>query len=106
MRMAIGTRSLDMAREPGPEPRRIPVNLSLPEDLVHELDMVSGPRNRSSFVEDSIRRAIRRERLRASIERTAGSLPDERYAHWKTSEDVVAWVRRMRAEETRGPDER
>jgi len=86
--------------EPLLPPRKIPVNLSLPEDLVAELDAVSGPRNRSAFVEDAVRRAVRREQLRVAIERTAGSLSAEDYPHWRTSEDVVAWVREMRAEET------
>ena len=69
--------------------------------IVEELDRVSGPRNRSAFAEEAIRRAIRREQLRVSIDRTAGSLPAERYPHWRTSDDVVAWVRELRAEETR-----
>jgi metal-responsive CopG/Arc/MetJ family transcriptional regulator len=79
---------------------RIPVNLSLPEDLVAKVDEVAGPRNRSAFVEEVLRRAVKREQWRLAIERTAGSLPAEHYPHWRTSEDVVAWVRMMRAEET------
>jgi metal-responsive CopG/Arc/MetJ family transcriptional regulator len=87
--------------------RRIPVNMSLPEELVRQLDEVAGPRNRSTFAEEALRRAIRRERWRLSIERTAGSLRMEDYPHWRTSEDVVAWVREMRAEETDlGDDDR
>ncbi|MEA2025653.1 MAG: ribbon-helix-helix domain-containing protein [Chloroflexota bacterium] len=85
---------------PLPPPRKVPVNLSLPVDLVAELDIVSGPRNRSAFVEDAVRRAVKREQLRVAIERTAGSLRAEDYPHWRTSEDVVAWVREMRAETT------
>ena len=103
LRMTMRTGCIDRTHTPKPEPRRIPVNLSLPEELVRELDEFSGPRNRSAFVEESVRRAIRREQLRVSIEQTAGSLPDERYPHWRTSEDAVAWVREMRAEKTRGP---
>ena len=80
--------------------RRIPVNLSLPEELVERLDEISGPRNRSAFAEQAIRRALKREQLRVSIEQTAGALPMEHYPHWRTSEDVVTWVREMRAEET------
>jgi metal-responsive CopG/Arc/MetJ family transcriptional regulator len=83
-----------------PAPKRIPVNLSLPEDLVRQLDEVSGSRNRSAFAEAALRRAIKREKLRLSIERTAGSLRAEDYPHWRTSADVVAWVEEMRAEET------
>jgi metal-responsive CopG/Arc/MetJ family transcriptional regulator len=98
--MAIRTPTTDLDEPAGATTRRIPVNLSLPEDLVRDLDRVSGRRNRSAFAEEALRRAIRRERLRIAIERTAGSLRLEDYPHWRTSEDVVAWVREMRAEVT------
>ena len=91
---------IDRTYEPAPEPRRIPVNLSLPEDLVAQLDEVAGPRKRSAFAEEALRRAIRREQFRIAGEKVAGSLPMEHYPHWRTSEDVVRWVREMRAEET------
>jgi metal-responsive CopG/Arc/MetJ family transcriptional regulator len=101
--MAVRTRSrkLSVARPNG----RVPTNLSLPADLVAEIDEVAGPRHRSRFVEEALRRAIRREQLRDSIERTAGVLRAEDYPHWRTSEDVVEWVREMRAEETDYGDE-
>ena len=76
------------------------MNLSLPEDLVEALDDVAGPRRRSAFAEEALRRAIKREQFRLAGERYAGSLKAEDYPHWRTSEDVVAWVRMMRAEET------
>ena len=98
--MAIRTRAIEWIYEPTAEPQRIPVNLSLPEDLVRDLDEVSGPRNRSAFAEQALRRAIKREQFRIAGERYAGSLKAEDYPHWRTSEDVVAWVRMMRAEET------
>lgn len=80
--------------------RRVPVNMSLPEDLVRQLDEVAGPRSRSAFAEEALRRAIRREQFRIAGERYAGSLKADDYPHWRTSEDVVAWVRMMRTEET------
>jgi predicted transcriptional regulator len=83
-----------------PSARKVPVNLSLPQDLVTELDEVAGPRRRSAFAEEALRRAIKREKFRIAGERYAGSLKAEDYPHWRTSEDVVAWVRMMRAEET------
>jgi predicted transcriptional regulator len=98
--MAVRKRVVDWTYDPTPAPRRIPVNLSLPKDLVAELDELAGPRNRSAFAEGALRRVIKREQWRLAIERTAGSLPKEHYPHWQTSEDVVAWVRMMRAEET------
>jgi predicted transcriptional regulator len=72
---------------------------------VGQLDKVAGPRNRSTFAEEALRRAIRREQWRIAVEDLAGSLPTEDYPHWRTSEDVVAWVREMRAEETDPGDE-
>ena len=96
MRMKTTTR----VTEPMPEPRRIPVNLSLPEDLVQALDEVAGSRKRSAFAEEALRRAIKQERFRIAGERYAGSLKAEDYPHWRSSEDVVTWVRMMRAEET------
>lgn len=100
LRMDVRTRAIDWSHEPKAEARRIPVNLSLPEDLVRDLDEVSGPRNRSAFAEQALRRAIKREQFRIAGERYAGSLKAEDYPHWRTSEDVVAWVRKMRTEET------
>lgn len=98
--MAVRTRVIDWTYEPGPAPKRIPVNLSLPEELVRQLDEVAGPRNRSHFAEEALRRAIKREQFRIAGEKYAGSLKAEDYPHWRTSEDVVEWVRMMRAEET------
>src|SRR5262245_49100876 len=79
---------------------RIATNLSLPADLVAEVDVVAGRRQRSAFVEEAVRRALRRERLRLAMTRTAGALRAEHYPHWATSEDVVEWVRQSRSEVT------
>ena len=100
LRMAVRTYPVDRAYEPPQAPKRIPVNLSLPVDLVNQLDRVAGPRNRSGFAEAALRRAIRREQFHIVATEVAGSLKAEDYPHWRTSEDVVAWVREMRAEET------
>jgi predicted transcriptional regulator len=100
VRMSVRTRVIDWTYAAKPAPKRVPVNMSLPEELVRQLDEVAGPRNRSAFAEEALRRAIKRERFRIAGEKVAGSLKPEDYPHWRTSEDVVAWVRMMRAEET------
>lgn len=79
---------------------RIPTNLSLPRDLVEELDEVAGARNRSAFVEEAIRYRLRRERFRRAIETTAGAWKAEDYPEFATPDDVVRWVRARRAEVT------
>jgi predicted transcriptional regulator len=104
LRMTMRTKGtrlpVDYTYEPAPEPKRVPVNLSLPVDLVQALDKVAGPRKRSAFTEEALRKAIKREQFRIVAEEVAGSLKAEDYPHWRTSEDVVEWVRMMRAEET------
>jgi metal-responsive CopG/Arc/MetJ family transcriptional regulator len=84
---------------------RMATNLSLPVDLVAEIDAVAGRRQRSAFVEEAVRKALRRERLRAAMERTAGAWRGVGPPEWATSEGVVNWVRELRAEETNpGPE--
>lgn len=80
-------------------------NLLLPEDLVREVDRIAGPRNRSRFFAEAAAAKLKRERLRQAFEQAAGIAKAEDYPHWATSEDVVAWVRELRAEETSPPTE-
>jgi len=75
-------------------------NLLLPEDLVREVDRLAGPRGRSRYVTDALRRQIKRDRLKEAIEASAGALDPAKYPHWATSDKVVEWVRALRAEET------
>jgi len=79
---------------------RIAVNMSLPRDLVEELDDVAGPRNRSAFVEGAVRDRLRREQMRRVWQDAAGSLRAEDYPHWSTSEKVQEWVTERRREQT------
>ena len=79
---------------------RIATNLSLPEDLVRQLDEVAGKGNRSAFVEEVVRKAVKREQLRLAFERSAGILKGEDYPYWSTPEKVVEWVREARTEVT------
>ena len=79
---------------------RIATNLSLPKDLVDELDKVAGRRGRSAYVERVLEREMRRERARRAWMAAAGSLKDADYPHWATPELVQQWVRAQRAEKT------
>lgn len=78
---------------------RAPTNLTLPVDLVAQVDAIAGARGRSRFIEEATRAAIRREKLRVMHASVAGALKVEDYPQWATSADVVAWVRGSRAEE-------
>lgn len=49
-------------------------NLTLPEELMREVDDLAGPRGRSAFVAEAIAYKVTREKLRRAIEETAGAL--------------------------------
>jgi hypothetical protein len=72
-------------------------NLLLPKDLVEQVDHFAGERGRSRYVAEALRVQLRRDRLREVVEQTAGAWKDNPL--WKTSEDVVEWVRALRAED-------
>jgi predicted transcriptional regulator len=84
---------------------RIATNLSLPKDLVDELDELAGKRNRSAFVERVLERELRRERMRRAWQAARGMLSPDEYPEWATPELVQQWVRDRRTETTDpGPD--
>ena len=77
-------------------------NLLLPRDLVEEVDRYAGPRGRSRYVAEALAMRLRRDRLREAVRATAGAWKD--HPDFPTPEAVVAWVRALRAEETRAPE--
>ncbi|MEP7379248.1 MAG: hypothetical protein ABI725_06740 [Chloroflexota bacterium] len=77
---------------------RVPVNMTLPRELVERLDAVVGPRQRSAFVEEAINYRLRREEMRRAWESARGMLKDD--PRFPTSDAVVEWVRALRAEKT------
>ncbi len=79
-------------------------NLLLPDALVREVDKFAGPRGRSRFVAEALEAKLKRERLAVAIRESAGALDMRLHPEWATSEDVVAWVRALRAEETTPPE--
>ena len=68
----------------------------LPRDLVTRLDAVAGPRRRSEFVAEALRKELDRQRLVETMERAIGSLADVDIPGWETSESTREWVRAQR----------
>jgi hypothetical protein len=69
------------------------VHIALADDLVAELDRRVGPRRRSAFVAELIRRALDDERRWDEIEATLGTIDDGTH-EW--DDDPRAWVRAQR----------
>ena len=79
-------------------------NVTLPAELLREVDSLAGARGRSAFVAEAVTAKVKRERLRRALDATRGVMVGT--PGWMTPEESLAWVRAQREEETdHGPDE-
>lgn len=72
-------------------------NLTLPEELLREVDEIAGPRGRSRYVADAVAARVKRDRLRRAIDAAAGSLVPKG-GRPMTRDEVSAWVEELRSE--------
>lgn len=73
-------------------------NLTLPVDLMEEVDELAGPRGRSRYVAEAVAQRVKRDRLRRAIEETAGIFRGTPFE--MTREEVTHYVDELRSEET------
>lgn len=74
------------------------VHIALDEDLIAEIDRRAGPRRRSAFIAELVRRGLDDERRWDDIEAALGGIADEGHA-W--DDDVATWVRSGRHDDPR-----
>ncbi len=74
------------------------VHISLDEGLVRELDRRVGPRGRSPFIAEAVRRALDDEHRWELIRSAYGSISDKGH---KWDDDLAAWVRAQRRADPR-----
>jgi hypothetical protein len=76
----------------------------LPEELLREIDALVGPRGRSSFLVETARNEVRRQKLLQFLENES---PGRKHAAWKDKDHpelaggAAAWVRKLRTESER-----
>jgi len=69
-------------------------NVTLPEDLLREVDAIAGPRGRSRYVAEAVARQVRRDRLGKAIRETAGVMVGT--PGWMSPDEVIAYVNASR----------
>lgn len=74
------------------------MHIELDDELVAQIDELSGPRGRSAFVRSAIERALRQEFRWADIGAAAGAIADQDH-DWDS--DPAAWVRAQRHADVR-----
>ena len=73
-------------------------NLTLPEELMQEVDDLAGPRGRSRYVAEAVAQRVKRDRLGKAIRETAGIMRGKPGA--MTPHQVTEWVAFLRSEES------
>lgn len=73
-------------------------NVTLPADLLQEVDRYAGPRGRSRYVAEAVAQRVRRDALGAAIRETAGAMIGQ--PGWLGPDEVARWVDDLRSEET------
>jgi predicted transcriptional regulator len=69
-------------------------NVTIPEELLRQVDELAGPRGRSQYVADAIARQVKRDRLRRALDETAASVAGRK--RWMTDEEMAAYIRGLR----------
>ena len=73
------------------------LNLYLPKDLVEDLRRHVPARERTRFVAQVLARELRRLKLKAAIEASAGAWRDEDHPDLATPADIDRWIEAGRA---------
>jgi metal-responsive CopG/Arc/MetJ family transcriptional regulator len=74
--------------------------VTLPEELLREVDELAGPRGRSQFVADAVTWKVKRERLRRALDAARGSWIGT--PSYMTPDEAYRWIRSMREEDDDG----
>jgi len=69
----------------------------VPEELVKEIDRLSGKRKRSWFITQAVRKEIQRLNFLKAVKETAGAWQDKDHPELKKGADN--WVRKLREED-------
>jgi metal-responsive CopG/Arc/MetJ family transcriptional regulator len=73
--------------------------VTLPKRLLREVDAIAGPHERSGYIAEAVEQRLRRDRLRAAVEASAGVFVGT--PHAMSREQVSTWIDRLRSEGTR-----
>ena len=69
-------------------------NVTLPEEMIQEIDEMAGPRGRSAYVAEAVRARLKRDRMRKVFDETYGAASG--HSQWQDADEAYRWVRSLR----------
>jgi metal-responsive CopG/Arc/MetJ family transcriptional regulator len=69
-------------------------NVTLPEELLRQVDELAGPRGRSRYVAEAVAKQVKRDRLRKAIDETAGIMIGK--PGWMNPDEALAFADELR----------
>jgi metal-responsive CopG/Arc/MetJ family transcriptional regulator len=74
-------------------------NVTLPAEVLDEIDELAGPRGRSAYVAEAVLAKVKRDRIRRALDETYGAAVG--HSQWKDADEAYRWVRSLREDQTR-----
>ncbi len=76
---------------------KVRASLTIPEEILSEIDQLVGKRKRSEFITEVARKELKRLKLQKAMEKAAGAWKDEDYPEI-SQKGTYEWVRDLREE--------
>ena len=70
-------------------------NITIPEDLLRQVDELVGPRGRSRYMAEAVARQVRHDRQRQVFQETFGAMIGK--PGWMDPDEALAFAKRLRA---------
>jgi metal-responsive CopG/Arc/MetJ family transcriptional regulator len=74
-------------------------NVTLPSEVMDEIDEIAGPRGRSAYVAEAVQSRLKRDRMRKIFDETRGAAVGK--SQWKDADEAYRWVRSLREHDPR-----
>ncbi len=71
--------------------------ISLPDNLMSDIDALVGPRGRSGFLARAARNELKRERLRRALDAARGAMAGT--PAWRSSDEIIGFVDGQRSDD-------
>ncbi len=70
-------------------------NITIPEELLRQVDQLVGPRGRSRYISGAVAKQVRRDTVERVLHETAGAMIGK--PGWMNPDEALAFAKRLRA---------